>query len=226
VFGLLALPPLLLLIGSSRVRSLPPPQGEAARAPLGVTLLVSLMTGLYVVGELIVSTRLPLLIEREGRSELWGDAALSAFFLCLLASRLGFGLARVPLSNRLMLALCLVGSALITALGVLVEPLVLPLAALTMGPFFPTAVDLLAEEIPDALEGALGILFAVVSLLVALAHIGVGVLSDAVGLRWALAVCPTALVLALLVLALLSRSGTRGSPARSSACGEPPRSGG
>ena len=56
---------------------------------------------------------------------------------------------------------------------------------------------------------ALAVLFAVVSVLVMLAHGLVGTLSDLLDLRRALALGPAALAATLVLLAILARSSTR-----------------
>ncbi|RMG13773.1 MAG: MFS transporter [Planctomycetota bacterium] len=220
-FLLLAGAPLLLLAATSRLRGRPAPPGPRTPAPLGPTLGVAWVAGFAVVGELLLSTRLPLLFAREGFPPGWGDVALSAFFLCLTASRLALGLRSVRASNARVLATGLAGAATLFALGLWTTPLLLPLAALFLGPLFPTAVDLLAERVPHALESALGLLIACVSVLAGGVHAAVGLASELYGLRTALGAGPLALAAALAVLALVSRSAPPGSRPRS--CASPAR---
>lgn len=179
-------PPRLLPGARSRLR---------ARLPLGGLIAA------YVLAELCLSTRLPLLFERQGATPALAAGALSAFFACLLVGRLLAGLVPLPLGNRpLLLASATLALALNLA-GLLVEPWLLPLVALPMAPFFPLAMDLLAEELPHDVPGALGTVMAMVSLVLVLGQPALGALSDAFGLRAALFMGPAALGMALVLLA-------------------------
>lgn len=182
-----------------------PPVDEAlpAEATLGVITpvlrgrlwTIAAMTGCCVVAELLLSTRIPLLLRRGGVPRETADLYLSAFFACLLAGRLVVTF--VPfrgVGNRTLLAISTVASLGLFALGVGVEPRLLPLVALTLAPCFPVATALLAEEHPALMERGMSLLMAVTSFLLVVAHVGVGYLSEEITLRSALWLGPLALV--------------------------------
>jgi MFS family permease len=175
--------------------------------------LVALIGALYVTSELLISTRLVLLVRRDGHDQETAAFALTAFFACLLAGRLLFSLWRWPWSNRALLGISALG-ALACYLGGLIGPpwLLIP-AGFFMAPFFPTVVDLVAREFPRAVDGVLARTFATVSTSLVLAHWGVGVLTDRFDLRSALFVGPAALVLLLVLLVLLPRAASPTAPA-------------
>jgi fucose permease len=148
-------------------------------------------------------------MERDGYAPDIAALSLSLFFLCLLVSRVVFSVIPLRLSNLRLLALSAAGALILNAVGLWVEPWVLPFVPLAIGPFFPAVVDLLSDEFPDELEGALAVLFAIVSVMLMFAHGVVGVLSDLLDLRRALALGPGALLLTLVLLAVLARPSAR-----------------
>lgn len=174
------------------VESEPAPVAGVLRGRLWT---IAAMTGCCVVAELLLSTRIPLLLRRDGVPRETADLYLSAFFACLLAGRLVVTF--VPfrgVGNRTLLAISTGASLALFALGVAVQPRLLPLVALTLAPCFPVATALLAEEHPALMERGMSLLMAVTSLLLVIAHVGVGYLSEASTLRTALWLGPLALV--------------------------------
>ncbi len=218
IFCMLAAPPVGVAALLFLVRRREPPKrseeaGGKTGARLGRQVLIAFVAGSCVVAELLLTTRLPLLMERDGATPEAAALSLSLFFFCLLASRIAFSLIPLRLSNQRLLALSAGTALLLNAVGLWVEPWVLPFVPLALGPFFPTIVALLSEEFPGELEGALAVLFAVVSLLVMGAHSAVGALSDLLDLRRALALGPLSLVATLVLLAALARGAGRGARA-------------
>ena len=188
--------------------------GEAepsgSKTPLGLgPWLIAFSTGGAVVAELLISTRLPLLLQREGLAPEPAKLYLSAFFACLLAGRLFVTLVPLRLGNRALLTISAGGALGFFAAGLAYEPRLLPLVALFLAPFFPVATDLLAEEHLEHLDRGISLTMACVSLLLIPAHIGVGALSEVIGLRRALAIGPAALVLALLLIGWSARRAAR-----------------
>lgn len=199
---LLAAAPLALFAASLAAPAGPrpaPPEGGAP--PLRAALTVMALGALYVTAELLLSTRLVLLLRREGYAQDPAAVALTAFFTCLLIGRLTFGVLRTRAPTRTLLAGCAAGGLVLLALGLAWWPLLLPLAGLPMAPFFPLLMDLAAEEFPGRVEAVVGRTFAAVSVCLVGAHYAVGLVSDVVSLRVALGVGPLALALALVVLA-------------------------
>ena len=203
----------LVLIAAWGVRA---PQGraparpagaeEAAATPLGLgPWLIAFATGGAVVAELLISTRLPLLLQREGLAPEPAKLYLSAFFACLLGGRLFVTVVPLRLGNRALLTISAAGALLFFAAGLGYEPRLLPLVALFLAPFFPVATDLLAEEHLEHLDRGISLTMACVSLLLIPAHIGVGALSEVIGLRRALAIGPAALVLTLVLIGWSAR---------------------
>jgi len=175
--------------------------------------LVAVIAALYVTSELLISTRLVLLLRRDGYAADTAGLGLTAFFACLLAGRVLFSFWRWPWSSRLLLAISALGALVCNAAGLLGSPWLLIPAGFFMAPFFPTVVDLVAHEFPRAIDAVLSRTFATVSFGLVLAHWGVGVLSDRYDLRSALGVGPAALLVLLALLALLPRAPSPRAPA-------------
>ncbi len=204
VFAAAATLPLALVAGALLLRR--PERAarpEAPGLPGREELLVGIMLGCAVAGELIVSTRLVLLLERSGRSPEVASLALSGFFVALLAGRIALAAAPSAWSGPRLLALSALASALIYAVALGFEPLLLVAVGFTIGPFFPLTMDLLAERFPQRLEEAFASAHLVVSVLLVIAHTAVGALSDWIGLRHA---C----LLGILTLSLAAALALRG----------------
>jgi len=156
---------------------------------------------MYVVAEVGLSTRLPQLVESHWR---WGSASsalcLSAFFALLLAGRTAFALFRFPGSSIRWLAISASVSLVVSVVGLFTHPAVLALNGLTMSIFFPTAMAWIQDRFGLGADRMIASAIAAVGLGLVLAHFGVGVLTDAIGIRNALLVGPVCL---LGVLALL-----------------------
>ncbi len=211
-FTILAVIPLVLVAADLLVRPLPvrpapPPAGPGDR---GWHTVFALMLGLAVCAELAISTRLPALLEQEGRDPETAKLWLTAFFACLLASRLAGGVVRLPIGTRATLAVSGVGALAVTVAGLLWLPELLAFVALPLGIFFPSGMELLAEERPERIETAMNDAFAWISGLLVGCHALIGWLSDLHGRRVALSVGAIALLGALALLAVLPRVGTSG----------------
>ena len=228
----LAVPSVLVAIGAQFVRLKAPaptdsPSGESApKSPIGWRVwTIAGMTGCCVVAELLLSTRIPLLLRRGGLSEETADLYLSGFFACLLIGRLVVTILPLDgISNRRLLLGSTVSSLALFALALSVEPRLLPLVALTLAPCFPVATALLAEEHGPDMERGMSVLMATTSLLLVIAHGGVGALSEQLEvllpgggeqlpLRAALWVGPLALAASLVLQAFNARLASRAEAA-------------
>jgi len=76
------------------------------------------------------------------------------------------------------------------------------LVALTLGPFFPITIDLMADEFGPFLEETLGLMVVVISVVLAIAHALLGAWSDAATLKQAFWLGPILLSAALVCLAM------------------------
>ncbi|MBK9321713.1 MAG: MFS transporter [Bdellovibrionaceae bacterium] len=209
VFWSVAAVPFLLMFGAffeKDERALPlvnveklfgkePNLEHAAQTYLGFSL------GLYVLAEILISSRLALFIRRElGLGLQDSSYYLTGFFVCLLLGRGLFALIHFNFSLRRMLSVSLVLSAFCIILGLVYHPFFLVLSGATMAPFYPLAISYIHHHFESHIDSAVSSAMAIQSLLTVLMHVGVGYLTDVFGISKAMWVGPVALVLSFLVL--------------------------
>lgn len=125
----------------------------------------STVIGICVGGEIAISTRLPLLMERHYLLDTHhAGLYLSAFFCFLMTGRLILAFKNFRMSSENLLKICLIVSLLLFLFGNFIHPFGFSVIGLTIGPFFPTAMDFLShrfeknyEEIATAVLTAVGI---------------------------------------------------------------------
>jgi len=157
--------------------------------------------GLYVMAEIMVSSRLALYVRREFSLSLpQSSYYVTGFFVCLLAGRLLFALVHFKWSLRLMLSLSLLLSFMAIVCGLKFHPLFFALSGFTMGPFYPLAVAYIYQHFKMRIDAAIAACMAIQSFLTVLMHTSVGYLTDLYGIDKALWLGPIVLVLALLIL--------------------------
>jgi FHS family glucose/mannose:H+ symporter-like MFS transporter len=175
--------------------SAPPALPAFTRQDKLMCVVFSLLMGFYLCAEISVSSRLVLwLRESQGFSPDAADLRLAAFFLCLLSGRLFFSFVRIPfLQNWGLLTLSsLVGSVLF-CLGLYFNPWLVVLSGLAMAPFYPVAMDQVANHFKDKTAQAMSVVIAAGSLSVVAMHVLVGWVAEHLGLTLALQLCAAAL---------------------------------
>jgi MFS transporter, FHS family, glucose/mannose:H+ symporter len=213
-FLLLAALPVGLFLVVIPLRTAAPAPVDAPPAPappLRAEVVTSLGLASCVACELVISSRLVLHLQRLGWSPDDARAALSAFFGLLLLGRATLSLVHVGLSNRALLGLSAATTLAATVAGLVLHPLGLVLAGLTIAPFFPTAQARIRDDFPASFDRVMSTALAAVGLTVMATHALVGALSDALDLRRALFVSPAFALLALLLV--LAPAGRPGGPA-------------
>lgn len=173
---------------------------ESPASRVRAAYLASILA-LYVVVEIMVSSRLALFLKRETGADFAAtNYATTLFFVGLLAGRLVFIFWRPKqaLKNQLLISLIL--TLFFLVLGLTGFPNALILTGLTMAPFYPLAMSYLREKFPDHLEMMTATALTLNGLYVVLMHFGIGIFSDLFGLKAALWIGPTATLIAVLLL--------------------------
>lgn len=164
-------------------------------------IYLAIMMSLYVMAEILVSSRLALFMRREWNYDLEHSSLyLTGFFVCMLAGRILFSFMSFSRPLKQQLSFFLIASAVCLILGVYGHPLFLVLSGLAMAPFFPLAVAFIAAEFPEDLDSAMSYLIASDFLMLIGMHLFVGYLTDLFGISKALLVGPCVLVLSFLML--------------------------
>lgn len=158
---------------------------------------------LYVVMEIMVSSRLALFLRREAQFDFQSASlATTLFFVGLLSGRVVFIFWRPSFSLKLQMLASLTGSLLLMVLALYGDPRWLILSGFTMAPFYPLAMSYLGSEFPKHMGQATAAAVALNGVCVVLMHLGVGGLTESMGIVDALKIGPVTAVVAIVMLAI------------------------
>ncbi len=158
---------------------------------------------LYVVSEILVSSRLSLYLRRDFNYDLpQASRALFVFFVFLLLGRLMSSFINWGKSLRQALLWSLLSTTIILSLGLSINPWFLVLSGISMAPFYPLAISFMSEIFPGHVQAVIGWSMSLQSLFVVSMHVGVGQFSDSFGLAAALWLGPLACLVGYLFILL------------------------
>lgn len=164
------------------------------------------MFAFYVVAEILVSTRLALYMRTYFQMNLDESSRyVTLFFLFLLLGRVLFAFVKVPFSLKTQLNASLAVALILLALGLKIHPFFLALAGLGMAPYYPLCVSYISEISAGQSRTFIAFAMSFQSLAVVSMHLGVGYLTDLLGLAFAFSVSLLALFISLLCLNLHPR---------------------
>lgn len=148
---------------------------------------LALMVSFCVAAEIMISSRLALLMRREWNYDLeMSSLYVTGFFICMLFGRLLFTGFKFNKTVLFQLSGCLVITAMMVTLGLFIHPLFLVASGFTVGPFYPLAISFISSEFPDDLDTAVSYMIATDSMMLALMHVLVGKLTDTFGIHHAI----------------------------------------
>lgn len=175
----------------------PPKSGLSHISELKISLAISL----YVLAEIMISTRLALFMRRYFEYGL-KDSSLyvTLFFICLLFGRLFASYATFSWSHKRWLVLSLLGSSLFILVGLFIHPMGFVISGFTMGPFYPLSMNYISHLFPAKTTTIVAWTLAVQSILIVTMHWGIGKLTDLVDLRYALLMGPVLLTMSVFIL--------------------------
>lgn len=170
--------------------------------------IVSAPMAFYLMGEMSISTRLALYLERDlGYTKENAAFWLAMFFALFTIGRVSCWLIDTSRwSQPQILKWCSSLACVSYALGLFVHPLFLILSGLFMAPFYPTAVEWLGYIYREHADRALSIGIGFGYLIVVLMHFTLGQISEGYGLRAALWIGPAGLLITALSLKLSLRT--------------------
>lgn len=149
--------------------------------------LVGSMLSLYVLAELLVSTRLSLYVRQVYfYSPEQAANLLALFFLFLLLGRVIFFLISFKASSLLIIEFCIVFTFFAYVLGLWVHPWLFALTGLTMAPIFALSLDMVADMFPDLSSLALSNVIGLSCVYIVSMHVVMGLLSDWIGIAQAM----------------------------------------
>lgn len=178
---------------------------EKANSVRGVNFkavaLIAAFFASYVGAEILVSTRLALYMRTYfGMNLEQSSQYVTYFFVFLLAGRLLFTLKSLKLSLKLQMNGCLLLSLLFLVLGMWTHPFFLTMVGFSMAPFYPLAVAYISDITGVYKRKYLTTVMAVQGLFVISMHIGVGYMTDTLGLFSAFGVGIILLLLSVICL--------------------------
>ena len=150
-------------------------------------MFLALMVSFCVAAEIMISSRLALLMRREWNFDLeMSSYYVTGFFICMLLGRLLFTGFKFNKTVLFQLSACLTITAMMICLGLFIHPLFLVASGFTVGPFYPLAISFISSEFPDDLDTAVSYMIATDSMMLAIMHILVGKLTDTFGIHHAI----------------------------------------
>jgi fucose permease len=164
-------------------------------------LLLSFMVSLYVVAEILISSRLALYLRLHKSYDLIHSGYyVTGFFVCLFAGRLLFSFIqpKVNMSTQLLSALTL--SFVSMVLGIQLHESFLMLTGFFMGPFYPLAMTYVSKKFPDSVDSALALVISLQSFFLVLMHLSSGLITDTFGVVGAMSMGPVVLVVSSFLL--------------------------
>lgn len=203
--GLLPLPLLIMMLVTKEVPAVEPVSPHHSKALSGVARRAALwfacILGLYVLAEVLISTRLVLYARRERLLKVEdANDLLSGFFILLFLVRLIFAVLPLRWSSRRVLLISGGLSVLANIAGFFGTPWGFVLCGLTMAPFFPYVMALIGELRPGDRDritswsltaSAIGLIFM---------NLILGKMTDTFGLWWAMWLGPFCLVVMMVLL--------------------------
>ncbi len=189
-----------------------PPAGAEPLAPLGTTTpnshdskesygAIAGVLSFYVLAELVVSTRISLYLRREfNYSPDDASIVLALFFALLLLGRLVLLFVPLRQGSLKIIEWSLMASIVAYGLGLWVHPTLFALCGLTMSPIFALVLDLIAELYPKTSVKAISHCVAVSCLYIVSMHFIMGLLTDWIGIHWAMYFGGAALIVSLVLV--------------------------
>jgi MFS family permease len=192
-------PPLNEKMKSPQER-VPPTQDRAAQIYFAVIL------SSYVLAEILVSSRMALLMRREYHSDLTQSSWYTAgFFVSLLVSRMLFAIwsPRISIKAQLLASLGLAMTSLLV--GLYIHPIGLALSGFFMGPFYPLMMVQLGQLFHRSVSQAISWAVSLSSLFVVVMHMWVGWMTDIWGLKIAFLMGPLFCLLSIVMIGIYEK---------------------
>ncbi|MBC7457937.1 MAG: MFS transporter [Bdellovibrionaceae bacterium] len=155
----------------------------------------------YVVAEILIGTRLAQYMRNYYAMDLTQSSEyVTYFFLFMLIGRMFFAVKKITMSTKKQMNISLALSLILLILGLNSHPIILTMVGLSMAPFYPLSIVYISQTTGIHARKFLTFAMGFQSLAVVSMHLGVGYLTDALGLFYAFGVGIFALVLSLVCL--------------------------
>jgi fucose permease len=155
----------------------------------------------YVVAEIMIGTRLAQYMRSYYSMDLTQSSQyVTYFFLFMLIGRIFFAVKKISMNTKKQMNISLILSLILLILGLNSHPIILTIVGLSMAPFYPLSIAYISEATGIHARKFLTFAMGFQSLAVVSMHLGVGYLTDKLGLFYAFGVGIFALLLSLVCL--------------------------
>lgn len=174
---------------------------------LAKRLPYAILFGSYVASEVLVSSRLVLVMQEVyNYSEKVSGQMLSLFFFCLTAGRLTFAFLPITkIRSTTLMYSSLIGAILLYLLGYFVSPWFYPLTALSMSFFFPVGIDWLSERFPQHSNFMTATAMTSIGFALIIGHFTFGEIAKVISIQAAFWIVPICSSISLVTLFFLAK---------------------
>lgn len=174
---------------------------KKTKAPIKKMAFFGISLSTAVMTEVLISSRLPLILERQLSFNLnQSSLYLSYFFICLLSGRLIFTFIKLPYTLYQQVTTLELLTLFSFFLGLFFHPFFLVLAGLFIAPVYPLIAAIIAEKFKGHVDSAMSLIVSMNSLFLASMHLFVGKITDLFSIKMAFMLGPLFLFISLLVL--------------------------
>ncbi|MEQ1665202.1 MAG: MFS transporter [Bdellovibrionales bacterium] len=164
------------------------------------------MLSLYIITEILISSRLPLYVRRfYNYSPVEASNLLAVFFLFLFLGRIIFLLVPMKTASLKIIEFSLLATGAMLSLGLWVHPWFLTLCGLTMASVFGLSVDYLAETFPKYSADAIAYCLALSCVYIVSMHLVTGFVTDHFGVHVAMQTSVVYLICSWLCLLMVKK---------------------
>lgn len=150
----------------------------------------SMMIGLYVLSEMVLSVWMVLFLRKERSIDpILANNYLTLFFVGLLLGRLFISFKNLNRDNCSLLKISLLGNLCCVAMGLSYHPLFLSLSGLFMSVFFPVAMSYLSENFGKYSKQLMPLCLGAMGLCISFGHYLAGLFANTWGLKASLFLC-------------------------------------
>jgi MFS transporter, FHS family, glucose/mannose:H+ symporter len=164
-------------------------------------LKISIAISFYVIAEILVGTRLAQFMRRYYEFDLSQSSLyVTLFFAFLMIGRVLISFTPHHYGIKKQLMLSLVASFVFILVGLFIHPLGLALAGLGLAPFYPLSLSYISQLFPSKSTTIVSWTLTIQGVFIVLMHLGIGKLTDVVGLKAAMGLGPLFLLSSFLIL--------------------------
>jgi FHS family glucose/mannose:H+ symporter-like MFS transporter len=201
-----ALPLITAIFLFGQKKSISSPEVVHAKFSMKTHWLFGTLVATYVASEILLSTRLPLYLERVWKlSPLEANFFLMLFFIYLFSGRLLLSLYQWKFPAHKLLAGSLLLGMLFYALGLYYDPHFLALTGLSMSIFFPTVMEYVSVIFGKKSDSLIASILTSMGFCIIIVHFGFGQLVTYFGLAVSMHLGIIFLFISLIVLIIVHK---------------------